>query len=101
VLGATRGIGRALARLLAERGDALFLLGRGVEDLQRSARDLEVRSGRGRVGFSACDLERHESFAPALADAERALGGLDLVVVSRPLRFASDAGTDSSWRAAC
>ena len=27
-LGATKGIGRALARLLAERGDTLFLLGR-------------------------------------------------------------------------
>jgi len=90
LLGATRGIGRALARLLAEQGDALFLLGRGVEDLQRSARDLEVRAGRGRVGFSACDLERPESFAPALADAERALGGLDLVVVTAGL-FASQA----------
>ena len=90
MLGATRGIGRALARLLAERGDALFLLGRGVEDLERSARDLEVRSGCGRVGFSACDLERPESFAPALADAERALGGLDLVVVTAGL-FASQA----------
>jgi NAD(P)-dependent dehydrogenase (short-subunit alcohol dehydrogenase family) len=27
-VGATRGMGRALARALAERGDALFLLGR-------------------------------------------------------------------------
>ena len=44
-LGATKGMGRALARLLAERGDALFLLGRDLEDLERSARDLEVRVG--------------------------------------------------------
>jgi len=40
VLGATKGIGRALARRLAERGDAVALLGRDAEDLARSARDL-------------------------------------------------------------
>lgn len=90
ILGATKGIGRALGRLLAGRGDALFLLGRQLEDLRRSARDLEVRAGRGHVGFSACDLERPESFAPALADAERALDGLDLVLVTAGL-FAAQA----------
>jgi decaprenylphospho-beta-D-erythro-pentofuranosid-2-ulose 2-reductase len=93
-LGATKGIGRALVRLLAERGDALFLLGREVADLERSARDLGIRSGGGRVGFSACDLHHPESFAPALADAERALGGLDLVVVTAAL-FASQAALES------
>ena len=36
-LGATKGMGRALARLMAERGDALFLLGRDGADLERSA----------------------------------------------------------------
>ncbi|TNF61067.1 MAG: 3-oxoacyl-ACP reductase, partial [Deltaproteobacteria bacterium] len=36
-LGATKGMGRALARLMAERGDALCLLGRNVADLERSA----------------------------------------------------------------
>ena len=46
LLGATKGMGRALARLLFERGDTLFLLGRDLEDLARSARDLEARAGR-------------------------------------------------------
>jgi NAD(P)-dependent dehydrogenase (short-subunit alcohol dehydrogenase family) len=82
LLGATKGMGRALARLMAERGDALALLGRRLEDLERSARDLELRSGRGPVAAALCDLERPESFEPALAEAERALGGLDAVVVT-------------------
>ena len=43
--GATKGMGRALARRMAQRGDQLFLLGRNSDDLQRSARDLEIRSG--------------------------------------------------------
>ena len=46
-LGATKGMGRSLARRLAERGDALFLLGRDLEDLERSARELEVLGAEG------------------------------------------------------
>ena len=70
-LGASKGMGRALARLMAERGDALFLLGRDVADLERSARDLEVRGGRGSVGTAACDLEQPEGFAAALTPCAR------------------------------
>ena len=85
ILGATKGMGRAVARLLAERGDALFLLGRDPEDLERSARDLEARAGKGRFGTAPCDLERPEGFAAALDAAEAGLGGLDAVVVTAGL----------------
>ncbi len=87
ILGATKGMGRALARQLAARGDELFLLGRDPDDLQRSARDLEVRAGRalGTVGTAICDLERPEGFGPALDAAEAALGGLQTVVVTAGL----------------
>lgn len=83
-LGATKGMGRALARELAAEGDRLFLLGRDVDDLERSARDLEIRAGRdeGSVGTARCDLAEEESFAPALAAAEEHLGGLDAVAVT-------------------
>jgi len=91
LLGATKGMGRALARALAERGDTLFLLGRDAVDLERSARDLELRAGRGTVGTARCDLEDPGSFAPALDAAEKALGGLDTVVVSAGLFASQDA----------
>jgi len=90
LLGATKGMGRALARLMAERGDELFLLGRDLPDLERSARDLEVRAGKGRYGTAACDLEKPDGFAPALDAAEAALGGLDAVVVSAGLFATQD-----------
>jgi decaprenylphospho-beta-D-erythro-pentofuranosid-2-ulose 2-reductase len=90
-LGATRGMGRALARLMASRGDRLFLLGRSLEDLARSARDLEARAGLGNVGIAACDLERPETFAPALEAAQAALEGLDCVVVTAGLFATQDA----------
>jgi len=78
-------MGRALARLMAERGDTLFLLGREGGDLQQSARDLEVRSGRGPVHWAVCDLERPATFASGLDAAVTQLGGLDAVVVTAGL----------------
>jgi len=89
-LGATKGMGRALARQMAERGDALFLLGRDAEDLDRSARDLETRAGKGSVGEARCDLEEPATFGPALAEAEATLGGTDVVVVTAGLFATQD-----------
>ncbi len=96
MLGATKGMGRALARLLAARGERLFLLGRDATDLERSARDLEVRAGavEGSVGQALCDLERPETFAPALDAAERALGGVDTVIVTAGI-FATQAALEA------
>lgn len=81
-LGATKGMGRALARLMAARGDRLFLLGRDPRDLDRSARDLAVRGGLPEIGHAPCDLERPETFSAALSAADAALGGFDTVVVT-------------------
>lgn len=81
-VGATRGMGRALARLMAERGDALFLLGRDARELAASARDLEVRGARAPVGKGALDLSRSEGFAAGLDAADRALGGFDAFVIT-------------------
>jgi decaprenylphospho-beta-D-erythro-pentofuranosid-2-ulose 2-reductase len=92
LIGATKGIGRSLARVMTERGNRVFLLGRDPDDLARSARDLEVRSGQsaGAVGTAACDMERVESFEPALRAANDALGGFDTVVVSAALFATQD-----------
>ena len=88
LLGATSGMGRALSRLLAERGDSLFILGIPADDLTRSARDLEERGAKGPVGTLECDLLNPSGFDAALARADDALGGFDTVVVTAGL-FAS------------
>src|SRR4051812_6807572 len=84
ILGASKGIGRAVARVLATRGDRLCLLGRDVTDLERSARDLEIRAGTSgqRVAVASCDLARPETFAAALVAAAAALGPVDTVIVT-------------------
>ena len=82
LLGSTRGIGRALARLLAERGDRICLLGRDARELERSARDLEAHGASGSVATVHCDLAEPGQFGPALDAAARELGRLQLVCVT-------------------
>jgi short-subunit dehydrogenase len=85
LLGASKGMGRALARLLAARGARLFLLGRAAEDLERSARDLEIYGAPAPVKTAYCDLLQPDGFAAALEEAQRALDGFDTVVVTAGL----------------
>ncbi|MCA9529680.1 MAG: SDR family NAD(P)-dependent oxidoreductase [Myxococcales bacterium] len=96
-LGATRGMGRALARQMAERGDGLFLLGRAADELERSARDLDARGAAGPVGTARCDLEVPEGFGAALdaaVDAFAGAGGLGVVVVTAGVFATQDALED-------
>jgi len=85
LFGASRGMGRAVARLLAARGEKLFLLEHDLEELHRSARDLEIRGAEGPVGVGHCDLLQPQTFAPALEQAQRVLEGFDTVVVTAGL----------------
>ncbi|MFI5301784.1 MAG: SDR family NAD(P)-dependent oxidoreductase [Polyangiales bacterium] len=92
ILGGTSGMGREIARRLAERGDSTFLLGIGDDDLARSAADLKARHPKQlETGVAVCDLERPETFAPSLDAADAALGGFDTVVVTAALFASQDA----------
>lgn len=84
VFGATRGMGRALARAYAARGASLYLLGRNEAELARSAADLVARGARD-CGYVRCDLEDARDFAPALDAAFSALGQVDVVAVTAGL----------------
>lgn len=92
VLGGTNGMGRALARRMVERGDAVFLMGRDEDELVRSAADLTERhKDRAVCAHATCDLERPEGFAPALDAADHALGQFDTVVVTAAMFATQDA----------
>ena len=74
-------MGRALARLLAARGDAVVLLGRNAGELARSARDLTARGATGPVATGHLDLGDTAGFAAALDAADDAVGEVDTLVV--------------------
>jgi NAD(P)-dependent dehydrogenase (short-subunit alcohol dehydrogenase family) len=97
VTGASSGIGRATARMLASRGAAVAVTGRRLEPLEALRRDAE--SGPGSVRAFAGDLT-DASFRDALVrDAVRALGGLDgLVNAAGIIGFGDWSATDlDAW----
>jgi NAD(P)-dependent dehydrogenase (short-subunit alcohol dehydrogenase family) len=76
ITGASRGLGLALARALAEEGWTLIIDARGEDALERSRAELSERT---RVVAIPGDVSDPEHRA-ALADAVRKVGGLDALV---------------------
>jgi NAD(P)-dependent dehydrogenase (short-subunit alcohol dehydrogenase family) len=80
VTGASRGIGRAIARRLSAHGAAVALSAspRSVEALN-AARD-EIRAAGGRAESLVCELADAEARGALVARAEAALGAVDILI---------------------
>ena len=74
VTGGSRGIGKAIARVLAEEGVDVALLARNPDTLAAAATEIASATGRNIVGLSA-DTTRDDEVQRAVADAVRLLGG--------------------------
>jgi NAD(P)-dependent dehydrogenase (short-subunit alcohol dehydrogenase family) len=89
VTGASSGIGRHLAELLATAGAKVALAARRVDRLAEAAREIEAAGGQ--CLPIACDVTRSDSVAAAVALAENTLGALTIlvnnagVVVAKPV----------------
>lgn len=80
VTGGSRGIGRAIARALAQEGADVALLARDLNALQQAATELSAETGRKVVGVSASTTDDTQVHA-AVAEAVRLLGGgIDILV---------------------
>jgi len=75
VTGATRGIGRAVAGLLASQGARVAVTGRRIEDAQRVAEELS-----GACLGLALEVSDPESVAAAVAAMMATWGGIDVLV---------------------
>jgi decaprenylphospho-beta-D-erythro-pentofuranosid-2-ulose 2-reductase len=91
VFGGTSGMGRAISRLMVERGDSVFLLGNVQAELDRSVEDLRARAKGGITGGALCDLADPDGFAAALDAADQALGNFDTVVMTAAIFASQDA----------
>ncbi|HEY6924824.1 MAG TPA: SDR family NAD(P)-dependent oxidoreductase, partial [Steroidobacteraceae bacterium] len=81
IIGATSAIAEATARLLAKRGDALYLVARNEARLGAIAADLSVR-GSPRVGSEVLDANDFGAHEQMLARAESFLAGYDTVLIA-------------------
>jgi len=79
VTGASRGIGKAIARALAEEGVDLVVVARTAGPLQAAAQELSTATGR-RVVAVVGDTGDDASVAAFVAAAVDALGGVDILV---------------------
>jgi len=81
IVGATSAIAEATARIFAQRGDCIYLVGRKAERLESIAADLKVR-GASVVGVEAMDANELAAHEPMLVRAEQSLGALDTVLIA-------------------
>ena len=79
VTGASRGIGLAIARELADVGYNLALVARGEDALKQVAAEIEAAHGV-RVKRIAADLAQEDSYAKVVTETVKEFGGIDLLV---------------------
>ena len=94
VTGAARGIGAAIAEAVVEEGGAVALL-----DIDPAGADTVARLADGAAHFFQCDVRSLEDVERAVANAKRALGGLDGLVNNAGVNayFDAVAMTEDDW----
>jgi len=79
VTGGTRGIGRAIARMLLLEGASVAICGRDAVAVERAVSELATETG-GKVKGKAADVREHEQVAGLFRFVDAELGGIDLLV---------------------
>ena len=80
VTGASRGIGAAIARRLAKRGYEVWLAARSAQALEATQKEIEAAGGRAHT--LVLDVSRPEETEAKVAQLDREVGGLDMVVAN-------------------
>lgn len=76
VTGASAGLGRAIVREFAKRGDNVGLIARGIEGLEAAKREVESYGGRALI--LPTDVADAEAVERAAAEVEEKLGPIDI-----------------------
>ena len=78
ITGATRGIGRAIANLLADEGVSLAICSRNQEEVDSAVAELSAKGIQ--VTGAAVDVADKESYQAWITSAGEELGGIDIFV---------------------
>jgi NAD(P)-dependent dehydrogenase (short-subunit alcohol dehydrogenase family) len=79
VTGATRGIGRAIAKMLLDEGAEVAICGRDQSGVDRAVAELHAET-HGKVAGKAADVRNHEDIAGLFQFIDTHFGGLDVLV---------------------
>jgi 3-oxoacyl-[acyl-carrier protein] reductase len=79
VTGATRGIGRAIAKMLLQEGASVAICGRDPAAVRRSVTELESETP-GKVKGKDADVKDYEQVRALFEFVDREFGGLDFLV---------------------
>lgn len=79
VTGASQGIGRAIAHVLASQGADVAICARGQEALEKAAAEIAAQTGRKVVAIAA-DLTRSADAENFIRRSQEALGRIDILV---------------------
>jgi 3-oxoacyl-[acyl-carrier protein] reductase len=99
--GASKGLGRACAEVLAEEGVKVALCSRTQAELERTAQEIRDRTGTDVLAFAG-DLDHHDTIRALIAAAVSRFGRLDILVNNSggpPLARAASA-TEEQWATA-
>jgi 3-oxoacyl-[acyl-carrier protein] reductase len=79
VTGGTRGIGRAIAKMMLQEGAKVAICGREQAAVEKAVAELHSETG-GKVAGKAADVRNHEDIAGLFRYIDVELGGLDVLV---------------------
>ena len=99
--GASKGLGRACAEVLAEEGATLVICSRNAGDLEKVAQDIRAKTGSDVLAFAG-DLEQHATICALIAAAIAKFGRIDVLVNNSggpPLAKSIDA-SEEQWATA-
>ena len=90
--GGSLGIGKAIALDLAREGDDVVIASRNIDELEKTAREIEDATGR-KIIAMALDVTQRDQVDRVMAEAADKLGGLHILVNSASLPGGSTTAT--------
>ena len=93
IAGASKGLGKACAKSLADEGARVFICSRNAEEIGQAAAEV------GAAGHAAADVSRPADVKRIVAEAISSLGGLDILVTNAggPPTGSFDKAGDGDW----
>jgi NAD(P)-dependent dehydrogenase (short-subunit alcohol dehydrogenase family) len=98
VTGGNKGLGRAMARGLAEAGADVFLASRQEGELRAAAESIRTDTGR-RAGYAVADLSVRGDVKRLARTATEQMGRIDILINNAGMNFPQpiDQITDEAW----